>query len=213
MKLSKKLTFKEEVGNAVTHGVMMVLTLLVIPFGSVYSYLKGGIIQSIGVSVFLISIFLMFLSSTLYHAMAYDSKHKMVFRILDHIFIYVAIAGSYTPVALVIIGGWQGTVIVVFQWLAVIFGIFYKSLSSKSIPKVSLTIYILMGWTAVLFLPILIKNSSLAFMGLILLGGLMYSAGAYFYAKTDMKFHHMIWHIFINLASVMHVLAILFYMN
>lgn len=213
MKLSKKLTFKEEVGNTVTHGLMMVLTLLVIPFGSVYSYLKGGIIQSIGVSVFLISIFLMFLSSTLYHAMAYDSKHKMVFRILDHIFIYVAIAGSYTPVALVIIGGWQGTVIVVFQWLAVIFGIFYKSLSSKSIPKVSLTIYILMGWTAVLFLPILIKNSSLAFMGLILFGGLMYSAGAYFYAKTDMKFHHMIWHIFINLASVMHVLAILFYMN
>ncbi len=213
MKLADRLTFGEEVANSITHGVMSIAMLVMLPIGAVIGYLKGGVIQSVSTSIFLISLFLMFLCSTLYHSMAYDSKHKFVFRILDHICIYFAIAGSYTPVALIVIGGWQGILVVVIQWLAVIFGIFYKSLSSKSIPKVSITIYLLMGWTAIFFLPILIRNSNVLFMGLIVIGGLMYSIGTYFYAKKDMKYHHMIWHIFINLASVSHILAIVFFMN
>ena len=80
----------------------------------------------------------MFLSSTLYHAMNHNSKHKSVFRILDHIFIYVAIAGSYTPVALVIVGGWKGILIVVIQWVIVLVGILYKSLATKAMPKLKL---------------------------------------------------------------------------
>ena len=68
--------------------------------------------------------------------MYHNSKHKAVFRILDHIFIYVAIAGSYTPVALVIVGGWKGILIVVIQWVIVLFGILYKSLATKSYAKI-----------------------------------------------------------------------------
>lgn len=75
-------------------------------------------------SIFVISIFLMFLASTLYHSMNPASKHKAVFHILDHIFIYVAIAGSYTPIALSVIGGWQGIFITILQWAMVLFGIF-----------------------------------------------------------------------------------------
>ena len=77
----------------------------------------------------------MFLVSTLYHAMDHDSPHKQVFRILDHIFIYFAIAGSYTPVALCLIKGYQGIIILVIQWAMVIVGILYKSISIKSLPK------------------------------------------------------------------------------
>lgn len=100
-------SFGEEVGNAVSHGVMSILTLVALPFAAVWAYAQSGeqMQTAIGVSIFCISIFMMFLISTLYHSMAPESKHKDVFHILDHIFIYVAIAGSYTPVALDIIGG------------------------------------------------------------------------------------------------------------
>ena len=76
---------------------------------------------------------------------------RRVFHVLDHIFIYVAIAGSYTPIALSVIGGWQGLLIAGLQWAMVVFGIFYKSLSHRSIPAVSLTIYLVMGWAILLF--------------------------------------------------------------
>lgn len=97
----------------------------------------------------------MFLVSTLYHAMNHHSSHKRVFRILDHIFIYFAIASSYTPVALCLIKGYQGIFILIVQWAMVLVGILYKSISIISLPKLSLTIYLVMGWTAILFFPLL----------------------------------------------------------
>ena len=132
-------TVGEEVANTVTHGVMSLLALVALPFAAVWAYAHDPdrILASVSVSIFVISIFLMFLASTLYHSMNPASKHKAVFHILDHIFIYVAIAGSYTPIALSVIGGWQGVFITILQWAMVLFGIFYKSLSRKTIQKAS----------------------------------------------------------------------------
>jgi hemolysin III len=207
-------TFGEEVGNAVSHGVMTILTLSALPFAAVWAYAKSGgeALTAMGVSIFVVSIFLMFLISTLYHAMEPQSKHKDVFHILDHIFIYVAIAGSYTPVALDIIGGWQGVVIFIIQWVAVIFGVFYKSLSRRSIPAISLTIYLLMGWTVVFFFPLFLRHASLPFIVLIAVGGLFYTIGAVFYAMKGFRYHHLVWHLLINLAAASHFVAIVFFL-
>lgn len=207
-----KLSFSEEVANVISHSVMTLLFLFLLPFSSVYSYIQGGSILSFGTSVFVICIFLMFLISTLYHSMAYDTTHKVVFRILDHIAIYLAIAGSYTPIALSLIGGWKAAVILVIQWSCVIFGIFYKAVAKKEYPKFTLILYLIMGWIAVLFMPTLIRNSQPIFLALIVLGGVLYSLGAYFYARKK-KWDHMIWHIFINAASIAHFVAIVFYLN
>lgn len=87
-----RLTFGEEVGNSISHGVMALLMLFFIPFASIYSYKIGGVIRAIGVSIFCICMFLMFLISTIYHSMAYKSEQKYIFRKLDHICIYLAIA-------------------------------------------------------------------------------------------------------------------------
>jgi hemolysin III len=216
-KKQKKLyiqSFGEEVGNSISHGVMSILTLLALPFAAVWAWVRsGGSVQTVvGVSVFCISIFFMFLISTLYHSMSPDSKHKQVFHILDHIFIYVAIAGSYTPVALDVIGGWQGTLIVIVQWAMVLFGVFYKSLSTKSIPAISLTIYLIMGWTVVFFLPLFLSNASPLFMLLIAAGGVLYTIGAAIYAKKGFKYHHLVWHLFIDLAAASHFVAIVFFL-
>ena len=189
---------------------MSVIMLFLLPFSAVYAYAASGILKSVSVSIFILCLFLMFISSTLYHCMSYESPHKAVFRILDHICIYLAIAGSYTPVALCLIQGWQGIVILVIQWSMVLVGILYKSISTRSMPKLSLTIYLVMGWTALIFIPSLMANSSLAFLILIASGGILYSIGAWFYAQQHLKFGHGIWHLFIVGASILHYIAIVF---
>ena len=200
--------------NTISHGVMSILMLLALPFAAVWSYTQGGgdILRVVGVSIFCISIFMMFLISTLYHSMLHDTRHKEIFHILDHIFIYFAIAGSYTPVALSVIGGWQGWLIFILQWVMVIFGIFYKSLSRRSIPAISLTIYLVMGWTVVFFFPLFLKHASWQFISLITLGGVFYTIGAVFYAMKAFRHHHLVWHLLINLAAASHFVAIVFWM-
>lgn len=205
-------TFGEEIANTVSHGVMACLALPALPFSAVWAYTHDpdGIMAAVSVSVFVISIFLMFLASTLYHSMNPASKHKAVFHILDHIFIYVAIAGSYTPIALSVIGGWQGVLITALQWAMVLFGIFYKSLSRRSIPAVSLTIYLVMGWTIVFFMPLFLRHASAALLWLIAAGGLFYTLGAWFYARKGFRYHHLVWHLLIDLAAACHFAGIVF---
>ena len=207
-------TVGEEIGNAVSHGVMSLLSLAALPFAAVWAYAHDpdGVLASVSVSVFVISIFLMFLASTLYHSMNPQSKHKDVFHILDHIFIYVAIAGTYTPIALSVIGGWQGTFITVLQWAMVLFGIIYKSLARRSIPAISLTIDLVMGWTIVFFMPLFVRHASMPLLVLIAAGGVLYTAGAWVYARKGFRYHHMVWHLLINLAAICHFTAIVFYL-
>lgn len=211
MILSNKLSFSEELANSVSHGVMAILLLFALPFITLYTFIKGSYLYSVSVSICIISLFLMFLISTLYHSMDYNSKHKLIFRILDHSCIFVAIAGTYTPVALIKIGGLMGIAVVVFQWAVVLFGVIYK-IFGKTNSAFGLILYILMGWVGVFFVPKILRNSGIIFMLLIILGGVMYSVGAYFYAKKNLKYNHFIWHLFINVASLFHISAVVFAM-
>lgn len=210
-RLALKLSFQEEIGNAVSHGAMSAIMLVLTPIMAVTGYIKGGIIMSTGFSIFGISLFLMFLASTLYHSMSYNSKHKVIFRILDHIFIYVAIAGSFTPIVLTAIDGWLGYLVLFLQWAMVLFGVLYKSISVKSLPKVSVSLYLTMGWSAILLIPQLIQNTSLAFILFIAAGGLLYTIGAIFYGQKK-PWRHFIWHLFIIGASMCHIIAIWFFL-
>ena len=200
LKLSKKLSFGEEVANSVTHAVGAVAMLVLLP-----------ITAAVGMSVFVISLFLMFLSSAIYHAMDYNSPHKMVLRIIDHSMIYIAIAGSYTPVALSLVGGWLGYSIIILQWGTTIFGILYKIFAKKINEKFSLFLYLMMGWLVIFIIPAIVTKTGPAFWGLMLAGGLSYTVGAAFYAKKKPYFH-MIWHLFIMLASALQYLGIVYFM-
>lgn len=207
-----KLSLGEEIGNSISHGVMSLMLLLILPAAAIYAYLRGGVLLASGTSIFIISIFFMFLASCLYHAMSYDTPHKYVFRILDHIFIYFAIAGSYTPIALYAIGGWQGILILIVQWTMVLFGILYKSIARKSIPKLSVLIYLSMGWVALLFIPQLVRYTTPLFVWLIVIGGILYTVGSWFYMQKERPYFHFIWHLFINLAALTHFIAIVFFL-
>ena len=205
----------EETANTVSHGVMALFTLFALPFAAVWAYVHDPrpVLAACCVSVFMISVFSMFLCSTLYHSMTPDSRHKAVFHVLDHIFIYVAIAGTYTPVALLVIGGWQGVLITVLQWAMVVFGVFYKSLSTRSFPAVPLTTYRVRGWTLVFFLPLFVRRATLPLLLLIAAGGVFYTLGAWIYAKKGFRYHHLIWHVAINLGMLSHFTAIVFFLH
>lgn len=207
-----RLSFGEELTNCITHGSMAFVCLIALPASALYSYINYDMVKAIGVCIFVISLFMMFSVSTLYHAMPFNSDHKYIFRKLDHICIYFAIAGSYTPVALSLIGGWQSIVILALEWGAVFGGILLKAIAKDSFPKISMCIYMIMGWTAIFFLPLILQKASLSFLIYIVSGGIMYTIGAFFYAKPKIKYFHSIWHICINIASVLHFIGIVFAM-
>ncbi len=205
------LSFGEEVGNSVSHGVAALIFIFLLPFTAVYMYMEGGVEYAVGGSIYVISILLMFLTSTLYHSMAHNTKHKYIMRLLDHSFIYIAIAGTYTPIAISVIGGFWGMTALLIQWIAAVFGILYKVLSPKVSSKVSMVFYLVMGWMAVVFAPLIIRETSWVFISLILLGGISYTVGAWFYSQKERNYFHMIWHFFIIIASGLHYVAIVFY--
>jgi len=207
----RNYTFGEEIGNSISHGVMALAALGGISPVAIHSYLRNGTLSAVSTSIFMCSLFLMFLSSTLYHSMTVDTRQRQVMQILDHIFIYVAIAGTYTPIALGIIGGWPGIVVASLQWAMVIFGILYKSIAKRKIPKISLTIYLVMGWSVIFVAPLLIRNAAIGMQLLLLGGGVFYSVGAYFYAKKEKRFFHTVWHFFINLGAICHFLGVLLF--
>ena len=206
-----QLSFGEELGNAISHGALAAIYLLLTPIVSIYSYNKGGYVRGIGVGVYMICIFLMLLVSCLYHSMEFGTQHKYVFRKLDHIAILLAIAGSYTPVALCVFEGYVTIIVLLVQWLSVFGGILLKSISKKAHPILSCSIYVTMGWVAIIFLPALIKAGSPQFLLWMLAGGLLYTIGIVFYAQKKSYFH-FIWHIFIDLACICHFIGIVFMM-
>ena len=189
------LSFGEEIGNSVSHGVAALLTLFLLPYAAVHSYIAHGTLSSVSISIFVISIFMMFISSTIYHAMKNNTAHKYILRIIDHSMIYVAISGTWF--------------VFILLWGTTIWGILYKSISVNVNPKLSLIVYLVMGWVGIIFLPIIIMRTSWLFILFIVLGGLSYTIGAWFYAQKNRPYFHMIWHIFIVIASMFHLIAIL----
>ncbi|GGE31691.1 PAQR family membrane homeostasis protein TrhA [Streptococcus himalayensis] len=211
LKLSPQLSFGEEVANSVTHAVGSLLMLILLPISAIYAYEEHGLLSAIGISIFIISLFLMFLSSTIYHSMVYGSTHKYILRIIDHSMIYIAIAGSYTPVVLTLMNNWLGYLIIAIQWGTSLFGILYKIFAKEVNEKFSLALYLIMGWLVIFIIPPIISQTTPLFWGLMLAGGLCYTVGAGFYAKRRPYFH-MIWHLFILAASVLQYLAIVYFM-
>lgn len=212
MKETPHLGFSEEACNAISHGTAALALLFAMPFFSVSAWQQGGMLQLTGTAIFLICLILMFGGSCLYHIMPYDTQWKYIFRKLDHISILLAIAGTYTPICLVLIGGWLGWTVLAIEWAMVFFGILLKSCSNLTHPVLSMTIYMVMGWLAVFILPVLFRKACWQFTALIIAGGVFYTIGAFFFGSKK-PYRHFIWHLFILMASFCHLIAIMCFMH
>ncbi len=205
-------TIGEERANTISHAVMALITLCTIPFATLWVNKIGTATDIIGVSIYMICLFGMFLTSTLYHMLP-EGSIKEKFHLLDHIFIFITIASCYTPASLSIIGGWQGIILLCFEWAIVVFGIFYKTFAKVQNNKVSVALYIAMGWLIVFFLPTFFHNASIECIISLFVGGVLYTIGAIMYAKWHFKYHHFVWHLFINAAAICQFLSFVIYLK
>ena len=165
--------------------------------------------MTMSVVLFIGGMFLMFLSSSIYHWLPIGEAKKAV-RKFDHISIYVMIASSYTPICIGVIGGWIGWTVFSLLWLATIGGAFYKIYCIGKYPRLSLGIYLTMGWCGVLMIKPAIEMLSTPTMICLLVEGLAYTFGTYFYAHNKHNYYHTIWHIFVLIGALAHWGAVLF---
>ena len=199
---SRKYLITNEVLNAVTHGIVVVLSIV----GFVFLLKKADSgLHYVSFIIYGVSLLLLFLASTLYHSLIF-TKAKKVFQVFDHCSIYLLIAGTYTPYCLLYIKGTIGIVLLSVIWLAAIVGIVYKSLTLskvKSVSKLSTIIYNVMGWAVVIALPSLYHSVGLKGLLLLVGGGVAYTVGSVFYSMKNRRYMHVVWHLFVMLGAML----------
>lgn len=213
------LTRKEERANTITHAIFAFIVLIFIPV--ILNILKNNqvsIREQIGVVIFLISIFLMLLMSAVYHGIDPKSPKKVIGRRLDHIFIFVAIAGSHTPIALSFVwnllpnGKAYAIALLCLQWLIVLFGILFKSLSKSKRLTTSLPLYFAMACIMLVIIPLLRINGFIELYYLLIIGGLFYGLGVILFAFKKIEYTHTIWHFCVIFGALFHIIGLSFYL-
>ena len=196
----------EEIFNTATHlaGVILTLSLAWIILNLSY---RTNWQYAFGVTFFTCGMLIMFAASTIYHWWM-PGKGKRFLRVFDHIGIYIMIAASYTPICIGVVGGALGWTVFGLLWAAVVGGAFYKITAINKYPKLSLFIYLVMGWSIVFIAEPVYEKLSATSLTFILCEGLFYTSGTYFFAHDYRHYYHGIWHIFVLLGAVCHWAAI-----
>lgn len=204
-------TSGEEIANSVSHGIGAVLALAAAPVLIVNGARRGDALSIAGVVVFGVCAFLLYLSSTLYHALP-RSHAKRVFRVIDHSAIFLLIAGTYTPFTLGVLRGGWGWMLLATVWALALVGLVMKGLAGVRYPVLSTTLYITMGWLAIVAIrPLWTRVPPTGWL-LLFAGGLAYTAGVAFYATDHrIRYGHFIWHVFVLAGTVCHFFAVLWY--
>lgn len=200
----------EEIAHAVTHGVGAFAAVAGLAVLVAKAALYGSAIHVVAVSVFGAALVLMYSASTLFHSIPLP-RTKQVLRVIDHCCIYILIAGSYTPFTLVTLQGAWGWGLFALVWGLAAVGIVFKIFTTGRFEKLSLAIYLGMGWCALVAVKPLMATLPTGGLWLLLAGGLAYSFGVIFYIWERLPYHHAIWHGFVLAGSVLHYFAILLY--
>ncbi|MBR1542349.1 MAG: hemolysin III family protein [Bacteroidaceae bacterium] len=200
------LPSKEEQGNTWTHlaGVVFALSSI----WMVWPAVREGWQMAFGVLFFIVGMFLMFLSSTIYHWLR-PGIAKDILRKCDHISIYVMIACSYTPICVGVIGSWLGWLVFGFLWLVALIGSIVKIVAIGKHPRLSLAMYLIMGWSVLFIFPTVLEKLSPLSMTFLISEGVLYTAGTYFFAHDSKPHYHSIWHVFVLLGAIAHWSVIL----
>ena len=210
----------EEWANTLTHFIAAICVLIFIPIMVVI--LRNNFVslrEQIGIVIFLLSIFSMLLMSSYYHSIEQNTPKKFVGRKLDHIFIFVAIAGSYTPITLSFV--WKipqygialAIALISVQWLIVIFGALYKSRLKGKKLTTSLPLYFAMGCIMVVLIPLIKSHGMTELFWFLIAGGLFYGLGVILFAFQRIRYTHTLWHFFVIFGSLAHIIGICFYLS
>ncbi|MDD4100864.1 MAG: hemolysin III family protein [Candidatus Cloacimonetes bacterium] len=206
--LSPKQSLKEEVANAITHGIGVGLAIAALVILVVFAARISDTWKVVSFSIYGATMIILFLSSTLYHSFP-QPYLKRFFRIMDHSSIFLLIAGTYTPVTIGSMrGGWGWTLFGVI-WGLTIVGIILKIFAMSKLKWLSIVVYLMMGWIILIAIKPLVAVVTTKFLIWILAGGLAYSLGIIFYVARKLPFHHAVWHLFVLAGSICHFFAML----
>lgn len=210
MRAERPQSTGEEIANSVSHGLGLLLALAAFPVLVIAAQQRGDATGIVGASVFGTAMVLLYLSSTLFHALPV-CRAKRVFQLLDHSAIYVLIAGTYTPFTLGVLGGATGWTLFGIVWGLAVVGTLLKARGGVGNTLISTCVYLGMGW-----LILLAADTAWALVpkwGLfwLLAGGIAYTAGAVFFIAERIRYFHFVWHLFVLVGTACHFIAVLWY--
>ena len=207
MQINNRQKIIEEVFNSITHGIGAIFAITGL---LVFLLIRGkfsGNLKDISFSIFTVSLIVMFVMSVLAHSLSF-TKAKKLFLIFDHASIFLLIAGTYSPFALLSLKGISGVILLIVVWLLALGGILFKAIFTEKLKILTLVLYLVMGWIGIVVIyPLFLAVKHIVFI-LLVLGGLSYSVGTIFYCSKKIRFNHAIWHLFVLLGGALHFFAV-----
>ena len=203
-------SLKEEIAHSVTHGIGVLLSVIGLATLVVYSSQYGDAWHVVSSSIYGATLIVLYTSSTLYHAVTLPDLKRFLQK-LDHAAIFLLIAGTYTPFTLVNLRGGWGWTLFGIVWSIAIAGMVMELIVKKRYKRISLGLYLGLGWLVMIAVEPMISNVEMGGLILLLIGGLFYSVGVIFYVWKTLVYHHAIWHVFVLAGSACHFFAIFLY--
>ncbi|MDO6707742.1 hemolysin III family protein [Photobacterium sp. 1_MG-2023] len=206
-------TVAEEVANSLSHGAGMIFGIVALVMLLMRAVeVNADALSVASLSIYGASMILLYLASTLYHAIPFDGA-KRVLKTLDHCAIYLLIAGTYTPFLLITLRTPLAVTLMAVIWTVALLGIIFKVAFVYRFKRLSLVIYLAMGWLSLVAVYPLAMAMSTAGLVLLAAGGVVYSLGVVFYVNQKIPYNHAIWHLFVLGGTVCHFLAIYLYVT
>lgn len=199
---------REKVYNTCSAGLGLVLSLAGLPLLVTLAALRGTVWHVVGSAVYGTALVIAYLAFTLYHVFRNGRRHRL-FKILDHIAIYLLIAGTYTPFTLVSLRGHGGWTLFGIMWGLALAGTFFKAFFVDRFRVLSPILYVVMGWLLVIAIEPALERIPAGGLQLLLAGGLCYTGGLVFYGIGRIPHHHALWHLCVVAGSLCHYLAVL----
>ena len=201
----------EELLNSISHGIGAIFGIAALVTTTVISAIHHNSIGVVSSVIYGISMIFMFSMSCIYHSLSPKLTAKKVFRVIDHCDIYIYIAGCYTPFCLSLMGGFNGWLTFAIVWICAIIGVLLNAIDLEKYEKISLVLYLVMGWMIVFSIKTLIQKLNPVGFYLLLAGGIAYTIGAILYGIGAKKpYFHSIFHFFVLLASILQFCAVLY---
>jgi hemolysin III len=196
--------------NSISHGLALVLALIGVPILIASAIRIGSTHHVIGAVVFGATMVLLYLASTLYHSISHETAKRFC-RLFDHSAIFLLIAGTYTPFTLGVLRGAWGWTLLAIVWFLAIAGIVIKALPGTRHSWISMVLYLVMGWLAIIAIKPILQLVPVPGILLILAGGAAYTSGLAFFAARRLRYSHFIWHLFVIAGTICHFFAVLWY--